>query len=190
MASLPNGWPRPTLLAGLGGCLAMITYVMLYWDSNPPASMMPYPQDADRIDLYAEQVHGIKFDETGKLVQTLHSISMQHYPDSNRTLLTTPVLETTNKRGEIWNTNASTGTLLGDDEILLQGAVTVSDRARTMQLHTESLRYLPSRGEASSEVAVTMNKLNDTTRAIGMRANLNSNRIELLHQVESTHVQP
>jgi hypothetical protein len=39
-------------------------------------------------------------------------------------------------------------------------------------------------------VAVLLNKLNDTTRAIGMRADLNRNRVELLHQVESVHVQP
>lgn len=187
---LIGGWPRPTLLAGLGGCLVMVTYVMLYWDSNPPASLLSYQADSDRIDMYAEQVYGTKFDETGKQVQTLRSVAMQHYLNSNRTLLTTPVVTTTSKQGEIWDTTATQGTLIGDDEILLQGAVVISDRDRTMQLHTETLRYVPSRSEASTEVAVQLRKINDTTRAIGMRADLNRNRIELLHQVESTHVQP
>jgi LPS export ABC transporter protein LptC len=105
-------------------------------------------------------------------------------------VLTTPILETVSKTGELWDTTATEGTLIGDDEILLQGAVTIVDRKHTMQLNTETLRYFPNRGEASSDIAVLLRKLNDTTRAIGMRADLNRNRIELLHQVESNYVQP
>jgi LPS export ABC transporter protein LptC len=185
-----TNWPRITLLAGLGGCLVMVTYLVLYWESNPPASLLQYQDDPQRIDLYAEQVHGIKFDETGKIVQTLRAITMNHYPVGNKTLLTTPIIESTNKEGEIWDTTAVEGTLIGDDEIILHGDVSIRDRARTMQLQTETVRYFPSRGEAASEVAVVLRKLNDTTRAIGMRADLNRNRVELLHQVESIHVQP
>jgi LPS export ABC transporter protein LptC len=115
---------------------------------------------------------------------------MQHFQPSNHTKLTTPVVESTGRDGNIWDTTAIEGTLIGDDEILLQGAVTVRDRNRTMQLRTETLRYFPDRGEATTEMAVTLNKTNDITRAIGMRADLNRNRVELLHQVESIHVQP
>ncbi|HSB96450.1 MAG TPA: LPS export ABC transporter periplasmic protein LptC [Spongiibacteraceae bacterium] len=185
-----TNWPRVTLLAGLGGCLIMVTYLMLYWDSNPPASLLRYQDDPQHIDLYAEQVHGVKFDETGKIVQTLRAISMNHYVQSNKTLLTTPIIESTSKQNQIWDTTAVEGTLLGDDEIILHGKVSIRDRERTMQLQTEIVHYFPNRSEALTDVAVVLRKLNDTTRAIGMRADLNRNRVELLHQVESIHVQP
>jgi LPS export ABC transporter protein LptC len=183
-------WSKLTLLAGASASLAMVGYLGLYWDSNPPASLLPYRADQERVDLYAEQVRGTKYDETGRVVQTLQSVSMKHYIPSNQTRLTTPIVESTGRDGKIWDTNAVQGTLIGDDEIQLQGDVTIRDRDRTMQLRTETLRYFPDRGEAATEVAVTLRKQNDTTQAIGMRADLNRNRVELLHQVESIHVQP
>lgn len=183
-------WSGLTLLVSASASLAIVGYLGLYWDSNPPASLLPYRSDKERIDLYAEQVHGTKYNESGRVVQNFRAVSMQHYQPSNQTKLTTPVVESTGRDGKIWDTTAIEGTLIGDDEILLQGTVMVRDRNRTMQLRTETLRYFPDRGEAATEVAVTLNKQNDITRAIGMRADLNNNRVELLHQVESIHVQP
>lgn len=183
-------WSGLTLLVSASASLAIVGYLGLYWDSNPPASLLPYRADKERIDLYAEQVHGTKYDVTGREVQNFRAVSMQHYQPSNHTKLTTPIVESTGRDGKIWDTTAIEGTLIGDDEIQLQGAVTIRDRDRTMQLRTETLRYFPDRGEAATEVAVVLRKDNDTTRAIGMRADLNNNRVELLHQVESIHVQP
>jgi LPS export ABC transporter protein LptC len=183
-------WSGLALLVSASASLAIVGYLGLYWDSNPPASLLPYRSDKERIDLYAEQVHGTKYDTTGRVVQNFRAVSMQHFQPSNHTKLTTPVVESTGRDGKIWDTTAIEGTLIGDDEILLQGAVMVRDRNRTMQLRTETLRYFPDRGEATTEVAVTLNKTNDITRAIGMRADLNRNRVELLNQVESIHVQP
>lgn len=183
-------WSGLTLLVSACGSLAIASYLGLYWDSNPPASLLPYRADRERVDLYAEQVHGIKYNETGRVVQNFRAVSMEHFQPSNQTKLTTPVVESTGRNGKIWDTTAVEGTLIGDDEILLKGTVTIRDRDRTMQLRTETLRYFPDRGEAATEVAVTLRKTNDLTRAIGMRADLNKNRVELLHQVESIHVQP
>jgi LPS export ABC transporter protein LptC len=186
----PRNWSGLTLLVSACASLAMVGYLGLYWDSNPPASLLPYRADKERMDLYAEEVHGTKYGTTGKVVQNFRAATMQHFQPSNHTRLTTPIVESTGRDGTIWDTTAVAGTLIGDDEILLQGTVAVRDRDRTMQLSTETLRYFPDRGEAATEVAVTLRKENDTTRAIGMRADLNRNRIELLHQVESIHVQP
>lgn len=183
-------WSRLGLLAGASASLAMVGYLGLYWDSNPPASLLPFRADQERVDLYAEQVQGVKYDETGKRVQTLRTASMTHFIPSNQTRMVAPIVESVGKDNRIWDTTAVEGTLIGEDEIVLQGNVTIRDRDRTMQFNTETLRYFPDRGEAATDIAVTLRKQNDTTRAIGMRADLNRNRVELLHQVESIHVQP
>jgi lipopolysaccharide export system protein LptC len=188
--ALRNTLPRFTLLAGLVGFAVMVTYLVLYWDSNPPTPVLPRAPDPDQIDVYAEQAHGVKFDATGKRVQTFTSPRVTHYPLRGETRLESPVLQMLSAKGKIWDGTARTGILVGDDEIKMRGDVIIHDADRSMQLRTEALDYFPKRNEVTSAVAVLLRKNNDTTRAIGMRADLDQNRIELLHQVEGYHVQP
>lgn len=182
--------PRLALLAGVGAVIAMALYLTLYWDSNPPISLLSRQTDPNRIDLYAEQVHGIKYDVSGRPLQTLWATRMDHYPVRGESVLQTPVLLSVGKDGEVWNTTADTGTLIGDDEIQLHNRVVITDSKKTMQFATEALTYFPDRLEATSDVAVTLSRLGDTTTAVGMRADLARNRIELLKRVTSIHVQP
>src|SRR4029077_20258696 len=107
-----------------------------------------------------------------------------------QSVLQAPVLLSVGKDGEVWNTNANTGTLIGDNEIKRRERVVITDSKKTVLFTTEALTYFPDRLEATSDVAVTLNRLGDTTTAGGMRADLAHNRIELLNRVTSIHVQP
>jgi LPS export ABC transporter protein LptC len=180
--------PRLALLAGASSVVAI--YVLLYSGNNPPLSLLSRQFDPNWIDLYAEQVHGIKYDVSGRPQQTLWAARMEHYPVRNQSVLQAPVLLSVGKDGEVWNTTATTGTLIGDSEVQLQDRVVITDSKKTMTFTTEALSYFPDRLEATSEVAVTLNQLGNTTTAVGMRADLTRNRIELLKKVTSIHVQP
>lgn len=180
---------RLTLFGGLAAVIAMALYLTLYWETNPPSSLLSGRADPDRIDLYAENVHGVEYSD-GKQVQTLIADRLQHYPVRGQSVLTAPRLQSLGKDGELWNTTAATGVLIGDEEIQLQDHVVVTDRAKTMRFETEALQYFPARRQAVSQVAVTMHRFDDVTTAIGMRADLDRKRIELLHKVEGIHVQP
>jgi len=182
--------PRITLIAGLGGCVVIVMYLMLYWDRNPPGALLNGAVDPHQVDLYAEQAHGMKFDDTGKRVQTFTSPRVTHYVQSGETLMETPVLQVLTSKGEIWDGVARTGTLIGDTEIHLQGNVIISNKDNATQLHTEQLHYFPERREVTSDVAVLVNRDDDTLRGIGMRGDLDRNRIELLRKVEGNYVQP
>lgn len=182
--------PRLVLLASVGAVIAMALYLTLYWDSNPPISLLSRQDDPDRIDLYAEQVHGIKYAVDGRPLQTLWATRMDHYPARGHSVLQAPVLLSAGKDGEVWSTTANTGTLVGEDEIQLHERVVINDSKKTVQFTTEALTYFPDRMEAKSDVAVTLTRLGDTTTAVGMRADLARNRIELLKKVTSIHVQP
>lgn len=181
--------PRITLLAGIAAVFAMVLYLTVFWDSNPPASLLT-GRDPDRVDLYAEQIHGLKFDSNGKQVQELWATAMHHFPERNYSQLNAPRLLSLGNNGELWNTTAATGILVGDDEIQLNQQVVITDRAKTTRFDTEKLRYFPDRHQASTDVAVRLSRFDDVTTAVGMRVDLNSRRIELLHQVQSTYVQP
>lgn len=182
--------PRLALVAGIGAVFVMTLYLTLYWDSNPPISLLSRQADPNRVDLYAEQIHGIKYDENGQPVQRLWATRMDNYPVRGESVLQAPVLLSVGKDGEVWNTTATTGTLIGENEIQLHDRVVITDSKKSMQFSTEALTYFPDRLEATSDVAVTLTRLGDTTTAVGMRAYLARNRIELLKKVTSIHVQP
>lgn len=182
-------WRRIVLLSSLGAVILMTLYTTLYWNSNPPLSLLPGKPDNNRIDLFAEQVHGIKFDSTGKLVETLWAQRLDHYPERGESLLAAPVLEAHGKDGKIWKITAATGTLIGDDEIRLQTNVVIVDREQTMRFESEQLNYFPNKQEATTVAAVKLQRLADITTATGMYANLNTSRVELLHNVDSQFIQ-
>ena len=183
------GWKGVVLLAGLGAVAAMVLYTTLYWDSNPPLSLLPSKPDPNRIDLFAEQVHGVKFDDTGKLVETLLAKRLDHYPERGESVLVDPILDTTGKDGKQWKITAAQGTLVGDDEIRLRRDVVIVDHAQTLRFESASLDYFSQRQQAATDVAVRLQHLDDVTTAVGMRADLNTNRIELLHNVDSHYAQ-
>jgi LPS export ABC transporter protein LptC len=193
MAS-PFDFSRLTLFAGACATIAMALYLALYWDSNPATSLLT-KRDPDRVDLYADQVHVTKYDAAGKLVQQLWATSMHRFPERGNTQLSAPKLQSAGKDalgkdGELWNTTAATGTLIGDEEVQLNQNVVVTDQAKTIRLDTEALHYFPDRQQASTDVAVKLSRFDDVTTAVGMRVDLNRRRIELLHQVQSIYVQP
>jgi len=180
---------RMSVLAGLAGCFVIVSYLTLYWDTNPPASLLT-SNDPNQVDFYAEQTYGIKFDENGKHTQTFRSPRVTRYTMSGETVMTTPELQLLTRDGDRWNGVAHEGTLVGDNEVELRGNVVITNPDQAIQLKTEQLRYLTDRQEVTSDVAVIVHKGSDTTQAIGARADLNRNRIELLHRVEGNYVQP
>ena len=180
---------RIVLLSGIGAVIVMVLYTTLYWDRNPPASLLTSKPDKNRVDLFAEQVHGIKFDSTGKLVETLWAQRLDHYPERGESVLAEPVLDAQSKDGNVWKITAATGTLIGDDEIHLQNNVVIVDHTQTLRFESEHLDYFSNKQEAETDVAVKLQRLADVTTAVGMRAYLNSNRVELLRNVDSLYVQ-
>ena len=183
-------WPRVILLAGLGGAIAIVLYIALYWDTNPSLKLLSGKPDRNRVDLFAEQVHGIKFDSDGKLIETLRAQRLDHYPERGESVLTAPVLDAQGKDGKVWNITAETGTLIGDDEIRLENNVVIVDNTQTLRFESERLDYFSDKQEATTDTAVKLQRSGDVTTATGMHANLNTNRVELLRNVDSRYAQP
>ncbi|MDB6061802.1 MAG: hypothetical protein JWM78_1905 [Verrucomicrobiaceae bacterium] len=186
----PLALPQLTLLAGLAAVIAMALYLTLFWESNPPTLSLSPTVDPDHIDLYAEQVHGVKYGPDGRVVQTLTATKMDHYPASGASILQQPVLLSLGKDGKLWNTTAVTGVLISDNEIQLHDNVVVVDADKTTRFETEVLTYFQDEQKATTDVPVKLIRSGDTTTAIGMRAYLARDRVELLNRVNSIHAQP
>lgn len=182
-------WQRITLLSGTGTAFLIVLYAAMYWDSNTPLPMLSGKPDNNRVDLFVEQVHGLKFDSDGKLTETLRAARLDHYPERAESVLVEPTLETQGKNGKVWNISATTGALVGDNEIRLLKNVVIVDNQRTMRFESERLNYFSDTQIATTDDAVKLQHAADITTAVGMRANLNTNRIELMRNVESRYVQ-
>lgn len=179
---------RLTALAVLAGSGALLTYLAVLNSDTPP--LMNHVTGSDPIDLYVVQPRGAKFDENGRLTQTLEAERLTHFQGSNRSELIEPRLHIHTKKNAIWDGDARTGTLLGDSEIRLRDNVVIAERDGITRLTTSQLNYFPKEQKVDSAAGVVMKRASDTTTAVGMRADLNSNRVELLSRVEGRHVLP
>lgn len=182
-------WQRITLLAGVSATIAMVLYAALYWDSNKPLAILNGKADNNRVDLFAEQVRGTKFDSTGKLTETLRAERLDHYPERAESVMIQPIVDMQGKDGKVWNITAATGTLVGENEIRLQNNVVIIDSTKTLRFESERLNYFSDTQMANTDDAVKLQHAADVTTALGMRANLNTNRIELMRNVDSRYVQ-
>lgn len=178
-----------TVLAILGAGTAFLTFLAIL-NSDNSTSLMNRIGSGDRMDLYVVQPRGVKFDEDGRQTQTFEAERLTHFADDNHSELAAPRFHIYTKKNVIWDGAATSGTLLGDSEIRLRENVVITERNGTMQLSTSQLNYFPQQQKVDSAVAVTMKRASDTTTAVGMRADLNTNRVELLTRVEGLHVLP
>lgn len=184
-----QAWQRTTLLSGVGATVAIVLYAALYWDSNKPLAMLSGKPDNNRVDLFVEQVHGVKFDRDGKLTETLRAVRLDHYPERGESVIVEPQVDTQGKNNKLWKITAATGTLVGENEIRLQNNVVILDNAQTMRFESDRLNYFSDTQIATTDAAVKLQYAADITTALGMRANLNTNRIELMRNVDSHYVQ-
>lgn len=183
---LTESLPRLSLLAGLAGFAAMLGYVTLFWESNQPAVLLRFPEEV-AIDFTASQPRSVSFDESGAPARRFSAERLVHFRNGDRSELDRPIFQATTERGTIWHGEADEGTLYGEDEVELRGNVEIEDAAATTRLRTEALRWHNPSQEVTTNVAVVLEKDTHIVRAIGMRADLNRDRVELLQQVEGVH---
>lgn len=186
-ASHPFSLRRFTLQAGVAGFLLMVGYLTLFWESSQPAVLLR-ALGANPVDFYAVQPQGVRFSISGEPQQTFAAERLTHYQLSDHSELNAPSFSAVNSKGETWRGTARTGKLVGDREVQLRGDVLIVDTSGRTQLRSEALDWYPQRQRVESNVRVTLTQPDQTTTGTGLRARLDSRRIELLHQVEGIHV--
>lgn len=179
--------PRLTLLAALGIGAALLAYQTLLDTDSSSDLLLTRSAPSDRIDLYIDQPRGAKFNAQGRLIETFEGTRLNHFQTSNHAEISAPRFHIYTKRGTLWDGTARTANLIGDNEIHLRNDVIIVDAAGSTRLTTEQLNYFSQQQKVDSNVAVLLKRTGDTTKAVGMRADLNTNRIELLSHVEGLH---
>ncbi len=135
----------------------------------------------------------IALDKEGKESFTLRAPELAQSPTDKTMLMQTPLFLLPDESGAKWEVRSKTGWVAADNsEVRLRGSVVANsppsaDRPTTMK--TEEMNVFPDKNEATSAVLVTVEAPGSTMRGTGLKADLATQRIQLLSKV-STRYEP
>ncbi len=178
-------YKRFTLQIGLAGFALMVGYLTLFWESSQTTLLRD--AQTNPVDFYAEQLDGRRFGVDGQLQQTLTAERMTHFRDSNEALLIEPRFTSIASDGRRWHSESREATLIGEEQVQLRREVVINEIDGSSRLSTERLNWYPPSQRVDTDAAVTLVQTGHTLHGTGLRADLEKQRSELLHDVEGLH---
>jgi lipopolysaccharide export system protein LptC len=157
-----------------------------------PGRLAPVAAPAHVPDFYLDKFTTVHMDGEGNPKRRLEGARLAHYPDTDSNEIRAPYMVLYHPTREPWHVRAERGWVSGaGDVILLLGEVHVwrdsSSHTREVDIRTRDLRVLPQSEYGETDKPVVIRTRNAELRAVGMRAWLDDNRIELLSQVQSVY---
>nr|WP_255682242.1 LPS export ABC transporter periplasmic protein LptC [Luteimonas sp. BDR2-5] len=141
-----------------------------------------------RTDYLLRDFDLVALNSEGKEAFALQAPELQQTPGARTLELTEPLFHVPDKAGQRWEIRSATGWVSDDnEEVRLRGNVTADsppEAGRPSRMETEQLNVFPNRSQATSDVLVNVAQQGSTMQGIGMRADLDTGRIELLSQVK------
>lgn len=157
------------------------------------------PSTQTVIDQSLKGIHATRFDEAGQIVQILSMTSWQHEQGQAHSQLHEPKLQIFQKNGERWQISAKVGQSVQTnvyskiESLQLSDDVTITRVGMapdTWELKTQQMVFHPAQSVASTANPVFITSQGTHIQAIGMRANLKEQTINLLGNVKTHYVSP
>jgi LPS export ABC transporter protein LptC len=152
------------------------------------------------LEEYLSDVTAHRFNKEGRLTQVLTMQSWSHLKGENISHLTLPVVKLYQLDGSFWDISAKTGLSFQAnlnkklEKLQLQQDVTVvrwdKNQTSPWELKTQHLVYLPQTRVAITDDPVVVNGSGMEVHAIGMRANLDQQKIDFLKEVKTDYATP
>ncbi len=146
------------------------------------------PPTQTRTDYLLRDFDLVALNSEGKEAFAVQAPELQQTPGARTLELTRPLFHVPDKQGQRWEIRSATGWVSDDnEEVRLRGEVTADsppEAGRPSRMETEELNVFPNRNQATSDVVVHVRQPGSTMQGTGMRADLDSGRIELLSQVK------
>ncbi|QKT02910.1 LPS export ABC transporter periplasmic protein LptC [Ectothiorhodospiraceae bacterium 2226] len=182
---------RRLLLLGVVAAGALLTGLWLWFDQRGPAPTGP--RDGPEGPAYTvENFSAVSLDASGRADYRLEAEHMAHYRAQNALDLTQPSVLVYREHGAPWHLRAERGWVLEDeDRVYLHGRVTLHraafDQEPAVDLETHEVVLQPRARLAATDEALDMRRGEERVQAVGMRADLESGRLELLHEVRGVY---
>ena len=173
--------------------LLVISGLTYLW--SPASRDIPDPATAQRLEqlpkTYLEDIRSWVYDDRGQLSEVMDAGSAEVFAASGETLFRNPKLYSHHADDRTWSATALHGRMYDDNEMLelRDSVVLVSDQTGG-RMETDIMVVELVNKVATSETPVLILQGENTTRADGMIADLERERIELKPNVESLYVQP
>jgi len=176
------------LLVPLLGALAVLASLALREAGTPPPPEAGPAGAAAPRDWYAEDLRTRIHDERGRLRYRLEAARAEGWADG-RSRMESPRLELHTRSGEVWKVRADAALAEGEGRLVLERRVRARRVAggRPLRIETERLVAYPERDYAETDLPVRLTAPRMETEAVGLRAWLARERLELLNHVRSRH---
>ena len=141
-------------------------------------------------DLYIDRPRWTLFDQQGHPSRQLHARRLEQWAGEDAARLIQPRLSINDRQQRHWHIAAKTGWISPDERpFLLEQEVTVRQEPANggLFLQTAQLRIDRSTDTIETESAVVLRAGSWHFTAMGMRANLGRQQLELLSQVRGIH---
>lgn len=185
-------WKHPLTWLTLTGLLA----VVILWDPDGGRLLETAPEvEPDFPQAYLQQADTLAFNEQGQPAHRLRGERVEHFQrggEADYSLVKAPEI-TVFGEGPPWQLTARRGRAeSGGERLIFRGSVRAW-RERDegpVEITTERLLIEPERQYAETDKAVMMRNPRARHTAVGLRARLDRDRIELLSEVKGTYEPP
>lgn len=142
----------------------------------------------------ATKLHSRRYTVEGKLTDVFTAEQAFYYQHSKITDAITPELQTFEMDGQAaWNIKAKTGQLFGNDRISLHDNIVIANRNPALNIDRIQTSYLDmdiNTHQIRSDQAVTIDSPDYHVQGVGLHADLNSKRYQILEQGHATYFKP
>lgn len=198
MASLAATWQQLLAAKQVQRLLALATLVLiglvLAWLDNR-VIRLPYtelPQEHGEPDYYVEQALLTRYGPDGRLLQTVNSPQVTHYPDSDLVLFNEPLVHHHSEQGLIWRLTARYAEYRANREIYLENQVQITplnpDSVYLPEFTTERLWLNTLDHTGRTPDPVLFSSPGGQTQGDGLEIDLNTGLATLLRQVKAEYL--
>lgn len=142
-------------------------------------------------DYFLKNFTATTMDEEGKLAYKIKAEHLEHFPDNNSMVLQQPIFSFYEKELINWTAQSDNAIILESDEIInLSGNVVLNqiDEKNPISLSAEQLSIEPKKSLTHTKSKIKLNKENSSIQAIGMRADMKSNKIKFISKTKSHYI--
>ena len=161
-------------------------------EQAPVSKLVTAPEKRHIADFYLTDFDLTTMNAAGHPRYYLQAKGLQHYADDDASQLQMPRLTVYRPAAPAWLLSSDQAQVAaGGQSVLLQDNVKVqrlaTNKRDTLELTTSALRVVPAKQYAETDQAVTIVTDLGITRAIGMQADLQQRRLQLLAQVRGDY---
>ena len=166
----------------------VLSFLWSYSETGAPTVPAFVAPSNHQTDFYLRKAISSQYDELGKLDRVLYSDTADHYPGRNLAELSNPVVEFYRGGAHTWTISSRSGIVHdGGEQVDFSQRVVIVSSDQQTTLKTPFLTAYPNQKLAETNKPVTLLNPNGFTRAIGMTANFENKKINLLNQVRGQY---